>query len=146
MRILGERESGTARLEEAVKAYRDALPVFRTGAPHHAQWASRNLALAENLIRQRGAFDLMNDRNSPRKQPWRRSFGLLAERGSILWRKPAPRRHSGLRRARRNQGFSLLFFAAHVVIEGFLFFSVVSVIPVVSAFLNQTPAIFRTIS
>jgi exonuclease VII small subunit len=51
---LGERESGTARLEEAVTAYREALAVFKeSGASHYEGMASRNLARAEALLRAR---------------------------------------------------------------------------------------------
>jgi hypothetical protein len=51
---LGERESGTARLEEAVAAYRDALSIFESAAAvYFAQVTHRNLARAEALLIQR---------------------------------------------------------------------------------------------
>ena len=48
---LGERESGTARLEEAVAAYRAALEVFREAqAAYYIQKAENNLQKAEALL------------------------------------------------------------------------------------------------
>jgi tetratricopeptide (TPR) repeat protein len=54
LRALGERESGTARLEEAVAAYRAALDVFQAAkADYYIDTVSGNLARAENLLQQR---------------------------------------------------------------------------------------------
>jgi hypothetical protein len=54
LRALGERESGTARLEEAVAAFRDAIKVFEhSGASHYLAVAQRNLASAEAEIASR---------------------------------------------------------------------------------------------
>ena len=51
---LGERESGTARLEEAVEAYRAAVEVLRpAGASYYVGIAERNLARAEALLAER---------------------------------------------------------------------------------------------
>ena len=51
---LGERESGTARLEEAVGAYRAALEVFEaTGTGRYADYARRGLERAEKLVVER---------------------------------------------------------------------------------------------
>jgi hypothetical protein len=51
---LGERESGTARLEEAVAAYRAALEErTREAAPHWHDIAQRNLARCLTLLEQR---------------------------------------------------------------------------------------------
>ena len=48
---LGERESGTARLEEAVAAYRAALEVFEaSGASYYTNHTRENLARAEILL------------------------------------------------------------------------------------------------
>jgi exonuclease VII small subunit len=48
LRVLGERESGTARLEEAVAAYRDALQEYtRERAP--LQWATTQMNLGTAL-------------------------------------------------------------------------------------------------
>ena len=56
LRSLGERESGTARLEEAVAVYRDALAVFEpAGADHYVGVARANLAQAEALLAERRA-------------------------------------------------------------------------------------------
>jgi Tetratricopeptide repeat len=51
---LGERESGTARLEEAVTAYRAALEEWtREAAPHWHDIAQHNLTRCLALIEQR---------------------------------------------------------------------------------------------
>jgi hypothetical protein len=51
---LGERESGTVRLEEAVAAYRAALEEWtRAAAPHWHGIAQRNLAGCVVLLEQR---------------------------------------------------------------------------------------------
>ena len=51
---LGERESGTARLEEAVKAYRAALEEYkRERVPHQWAMAQNNLDRANALLEQR---------------------------------------------------------------------------------------------
>ncbi|MGQ0663546.1 MAG: hypothetical protein ACT4P2_08160 [Pseudomonadota bacterium] len=51
---LGERESGTARLEEARAAYREALEVFRAaGATHYVGVAEENLGRAQAAIEAR---------------------------------------------------------------------------------------------
>ena len=54
MKSLGERESGTARLEEAVAAYREALKE-RTRERVPLQWAvtQRNLKTALRLLDER---------------------------------------------------------------------------------------------
>jgi tetratricopeptide (TPR) repeat protein len=50
---LGERESGTARLEEAVAAYRAALEEWtREASPHWHDIAQRNLAGCLTLLEQ----------------------------------------------------------------------------------------------
>jgi tetratricopeptide (TPR) repeat protein len=52
--MLGKRESGTARLEQAVAAYRAALDVFaKAGASDLREHARRNLADAEALLAER---------------------------------------------------------------------------------------------
>jgi exonuclease VII small subunit len=52
--MLGKRESGTARLEQAVAAYRAALDVFtKGGASDLLDDARRNLADAETLLAER---------------------------------------------------------------------------------------------
>ena len=54
LRALGERESGTARLEDAVTAYREALKEFRVDhAPYYYQGTLRNLTRAEALLDKR---------------------------------------------------------------------------------------------
>jgi hypothetical protein len=54
LQTLGERGSGTARLEEAVAAYRVCIEVFEhSGASHHLAVAQRNLAGAEADIASR---------------------------------------------------------------------------------------------
>ena len=54
LRHLGERESGTRRLEEAVAAYRDALEIFESGGvDHYSQTTHRNLVRAEDLLAKR---------------------------------------------------------------------------------------------
>ena len=53
-RTLGERESGTARLEEAVAAYRAALDVFEpSDADHYARQTRSNLTRAQALLAER---------------------------------------------------------------------------------------------
>jgi hypothetical protein len=53
---LGERESGMARLEEAVTAYRDALKEWtRENAPHYHEMAQERLDRALKLLKQRTA-------------------------------------------------------------------------------------------
>ena len=54
LRSLGERESGTARLEEAVAAYREALMEF-TGehAPYYRDVTRKNLDAALKLMDER---------------------------------------------------------------------------------------------
>jgi hypothetical protein len=52
LRRLGEREGSTARLEEAVAAYRAALQVFQgSGASH--DMAQHNLRMALALLNER---------------------------------------------------------------------------------------------
>jgi exonuclease VII small subunit len=52
--MLGERESGTARLEEAVKAYQAALEVFEPAqASYYLEMAKGNLQKAEARLRER---------------------------------------------------------------------------------------------
>jgi tetratricopeptide (TPR) repeat protein len=59
LQMLGERESGTARLEEAVAAYRAALEVFRgAGADFHIAVTEGNLARAEAVLAKRRASGL----------------------------------------------------------------------------------------
>ena len=54
LRRLGERESGTTRLEEAVAAYREALAVFEAaGADYYIAVVQRNLERVERLLEQR---------------------------------------------------------------------------------------------
>jgi tetratricopeptide (TPR) repeat protein len=54
LQTLGDRESGTARFEEAVAAFRAALAVFEeSDASHYVGIAKRNLARAEALLRTR---------------------------------------------------------------------------------------------
>jgi hypothetical protein len=56
LQTLGEREDGTARLDEAVAAYRAALEVFRpAGAAYYVGIAERNLARVEALLIDRRA-------------------------------------------------------------------------------------------
>ena len=51
---LGERESGSGRLEQAVKAYRAALDLFEpAGATHYAEIARDNLEMTTALLDQR---------------------------------------------------------------------------------------------
>ena len=51
---LGERESGTARLEEAVAAYGNALAVFAPAlADHYVGVTRQNLARAQAIIAKR---------------------------------------------------------------------------------------------
>jgi hypothetical protein len=51
---LGEREGGTARLEEAVAAFRDALSVFESAqASYYVNLAHDNLARAERMVQRR---------------------------------------------------------------------------------------------
>jgi len=51
---LGERESGTARLEEAVAAYKAALKVFEPAqATYYVENTQRNLRRAEALLHER---------------------------------------------------------------------------------------------
>ncbi len=51
---LGQRESGTARLEEAAAAFRAALEVFElAGAEHYIDMVKENLERAETLLRER---------------------------------------------------------------------------------------------
>ena len=53
---LGERESGTARLEEAVEAYRAALDLFEgAGARHYVDVIRGNLERATTMLDQRRA-------------------------------------------------------------------------------------------
>ena len=48
---LGERESGTARLDEAVNAFRDALKeLTRENAPHYSGITQSNLDRALKLL------------------------------------------------------------------------------------------------
>jgi hypothetical protein len=52
--MLGERESGTGRLEEAVVSYKGALEIFEPAhATHYAVIANDNLRKAETLLRER---------------------------------------------------------------------------------------------
>ena len=54
LRALGERESGTARLEEAVAAYDAALAVFvAAGADHYIEVCRRNRDRVLELIAER---------------------------------------------------------------------------------------------
>jgi hypothetical protein len=54
LRSLGERESGTARLEEAVAAFRVALDTFvEAGADHFASVAKQTLSCALKLLDER---------------------------------------------------------------------------------------------
>ncbi len=53
LETLGEREEGTARLEEAVAAYRAALEVFEVASPRQAGMARQNLERVEKLIEER---------------------------------------------------------------------------------------------
>ena len=54
LQVLGERASGTTRLEQAVAAYRAALEVFEVvEATHYVGIAKRNLARALRLIEER---------------------------------------------------------------------------------------------
>ena len=58
LRTLGERESGTARLEEAVDAYRAAmLERPRERVPPHWATTQRNLDRAQALLSERLAGD-----------------------------------------------------------------------------------------
>ncbi len=51
---IGERESGTERLEEAVGAYKAALKVFQSAhATYYAQTAGANLRNAKAMLQQR---------------------------------------------------------------------------------------------
>jgi hypothetical protein len=51
---LGEREAGTARLEEAVEAHREALEVFRAAnATYYVEMAEGNLQQVNRLIQQK---------------------------------------------------------------------------------------------
>ena len=51
---LGERESGTARLEEAVAAFREALKVFTSArAQYYQEVAQKNLDAALKLLDER---------------------------------------------------------------------------------------------
>ena len=51
---LGERESGTSMLEDAVAAYREALPIFQTAkADHYIKKVRGNLRRAEQLLDER---------------------------------------------------------------------------------------------
>ncbi len=54
LRTLGERESGTAHLTEAVTAYRAALAVFSPDMPYYDR-TQQNLTKAEQLIQRRHA-------------------------------------------------------------------------------------------
>jgi tetratricopeptide (TPR) repeat protein len=54
LRALGERESGTGRLEEAIAALRAALEVFEAAqASHYMAVTQGNLARVESLIAER---------------------------------------------------------------------------------------------
>ena len=54
LRTLGERESGTERLEQAVAALRGALEVFRkAGASYYVGIAEASLARSEALLGER---------------------------------------------------------------------------------------------
>jgi hypothetical protein len=54
LRTLGAREAGTKRLEEAAKAYRTALGVFRAGAAsYYVQVTEENLNRALAKIKKR---------------------------------------------------------------------------------------------
>lgn len=56
LRALGERESGTARLGEAVAAYREALKEFRNGSAQRQEAMTQgNLETAEKLLATRRA-------------------------------------------------------------------------------------------
>jgi hypothetical protein len=51
---LGERESGTARLEEAVSTYREALEVFRAAnATYYVEMAEGNLQQVNRVIQKK---------------------------------------------------------------------------------------------
>jgi hypothetical protein len=53
---LGERESGTARLDEAVAAYREALKEYtRENAPYYQGMAQVNLDRTLKLLEERTA-------------------------------------------------------------------------------------------
>jgi hypothetical protein len=55
LEALGERESGTARLEEAVAAYRAALVVFVAAhADYYERMCRNNLKTAREILIQRG--------------------------------------------------------------------------------------------
>ena len=64
---LGERESGTARLEEAVAAYRDALKEYtRERVPYYRDLTQKNLDEAKAaLLRQRPAVCTTTQRPAP---------------------------------------------------------------------------------
>jgi len=52
--ILGERETGTAKLEKAMVAFREALVVFESAkADHYVTVARNNLKRAERLLEER---------------------------------------------------------------------------------------------
>ncbi|MFZ0460007.1 MAG: hypothetical protein WAM17_16495, partial [Rhodoplanes sp.] len=54
LQTLGERESGVARLEEAVAAYRDALEEFdKSGATYFIEVARSNLLRVGSLLTER---------------------------------------------------------------------------------------------
>ena len=56
LRILGERETGTERLELAVEAYQAALEEFTAeGAPYYRDIAQSNLARTREMLRERRA-------------------------------------------------------------------------------------------
>jgi exonuclease VII small subunit len=51
---LGERESGTARLEEAIAAYRNAYDLYReAGYTQHNDYFEGRIAAVEQLIAER---------------------------------------------------------------------------------------------
>ncbi len=54
LQSLGEREEGTARLDQAVAAYRGALEVYdASGATYYFRLVGKNLTRAEALLAER---------------------------------------------------------------------------------------------
>jgi hypothetical protein len=54
LRALGERESGTKRLEQAAETYRTALKVYEmANSTYYVETARRNLARTEALLAER---------------------------------------------------------------------------------------------
>ena len=102
-RALGERESGTARLEEAVAAYRAALEeLTRERVP--LDWATTQIQSRQCARDTRAATEEHRASRRGARVHARRRRRLSASRGRLLAAdRPAPRRGDGSR-AGRNEG------------------------------------------